>query len=297
MIVLLVIFMVGFIVWYIVHLKNEREADRARMDRDVSRYERAIIDGANSHDSSSAFQSVEDLKCSYSLMKDQGYRLNKDVYEADLYELSKRARDLKRWENRIEKILDQFRDCFFIVTDSDFSDVDHIYTAKRRCIRLWQECFSIADKMGIDNNIIPNIKEYMKIYLDDDYDPCMYSHNTLEKRLNECIIENRPENRRKKELLKLIINVVAEQNTVLRSKLLKRVYSGFSGDEVKCCYKQLVADNRLAEIKIGNRYFVTLSVKESSKFGKTNNNPKENTSNNQAEESITLDEFYELISR
>ena len=43
-------------------------------------------------------------------------------------------------------------------------------------------------------------------------------------------------------------------------------------DEVKCCYRALVKANRLVEVKIGGRFFVSLSGKEAAK---TQKKPKE----------------------
>ena len=54
----------------------------------------------------------------------------------------------------------------------------------------------------------------------------------------------------------------------MRTKLFSAVFNGFTQEEVKICYRALLKNNRLVEIKLGNRIFVTLSDKEHAKRDK-----------------------------
>ena len=67
---------------------------------------------------------------------------------------------------------------------------------------------------------------------------------------------------RRERLYALLVRQVTDRESMLRSELLGTAFSGFTAAEVKCCYRGLIAQNRLYEYKMGNRWFVSLSDRE-----------------------------------
>ena len=84
-------------------------------------------------------------------------------------------------------------------------------------------------------------------------------------RLDQAVTEMKPEYRRKMTLYRKIVDAVENEGSVMRSDLLKRSFPNATAKEVECCYKELIKKYKLVEVKLGNRYFVSLSDKELNK--------------------------------
>lgn len=199
-------------------------------------------------------------------MEEQCKPYDPSFYQFELDYMKERAEDLEydEWQTKADKILDRFLEKYYIVTKPDFYDVDKAISAKKSCITLWQNYFETLE----GRRVFLNIKQHLRDYLDEYYDPCMESHAALEKHLNTCIEENRPEARRKTKLISQMISRVESEGSVPRNILLSASFDNCIPEEVKCCYRELIDKNRLAQIKIGNRYFVTLSDKEAARRSK-----------------------------
>ncbi len=173
--------------------------------------------------------------------------------------------EMEDWERRAVRHLDAFYDCYDALTNcslESFKDVEMFFKTKKKCIREWQSYFAV-DVSEYDVKIYP--KQYMREYLGDGYDPCMESHEALEKKLDDYVQRMRPEQKRKNLLYKKIVQYVQEQETVAQAALLKVDFPGYIEAEVKCCYTELIKRDRLVKTKLGNRWFVSLSDKEISK--------------------------------
>ena len=174
--------------------------------------------------------------------------------------------ETERWERKADKYLEKFYEAWIFVTTSDpadhFKEAEELMRAKKRCISAWQGYFGI-DLEEYDTVVYP--KRHLREYMADEYETCMESHDTLEKRLAKCVETARPEYRRKMKLYDHIVDYVRSVESIARADLLRHPFDGFIDDEVKCCYRELIKKNRLVEIKIGNKYFVSLSDKEKTK--------------------------------
>lgn len=185
----------------------------------------------------------------------------KDVQE--LVDSMERA----EWEEKADKILSNFLDAFEFVTTSEyhtFRNIEDVLSEKKKCVRLWYKYWESIE--GVQVRVHP--KEYMKEYLGASFDPCMQESEKLKKRLEKSVENLKPENKRKKMLYDEIIKTVAESGSIMQCQLLKLDFHGATRKEVECCYNHLIAKYRLVKVKIGNRYFVSLSDKEKEKYEK-----------------------------
>ncbi len=190
-----------------------------------------------------------------------------EAYLADIAEARERVSELEMddWERKAEPHLQEFVDCWDQLVHGDlekFRDVEVFFKLKQRCISEWQSYFAV-DVSDYKIKIFP--KRYLREWMGEKYDPCMDSHETLEKKLDEYVQHMRPEQKRKNRLYELLVKHVQEQKTVAQAELLKTEFPGYIEAEIKCCYNELIRRNRLVKTKLGNRWFVSLSDKELSK--------------------------------
>lgn len=210
---------------------------------------------------------VTTLDVAYNQAQDVLNEAGNSIYKEDRAALVEHLHDLEeaKWEKKADKYLQEFSDCYFIITSGEFDnfrDVDMLFKTKNRCIALWQKYFAI-DLSEYETTIYP--KRYLREWMGEDYDLCMESHDALEKKLSECVNTMRPEYKRKTALYEVIVDYVYSRGSLARSELLKHKFDGYIPDEVKCCYNALIKNNRLVEIKLDGRFFVSLSDKESAK--------------------------------
>lgn len=190
--------------------------------------------------------------------------VSEHIYQEDMSEIRENYESLAKeeWYSKADKILEKFYSLYSIITDPCFGDVEKAYRSKKKCIEYWQEYFaSIPDDTGVWYDAKTHMKDKLGFY----YDDCMYTHEALEKKLSRCIEEMKPEYKRKLLLREQIIGVVAENGSIQRSKLLSIPFDGCTAKEVECCMKELLEAYRIVSLKIGSRYFVSLSDKEKAK--------------------------------
>lgn len=165
------------------------------------------------------------------------------------------------WEEKASKILSDFLDAFIYVTTEEyhsFRDIENVLNTSKKCVRLWYKYWKLLE----DIHVRVNPKEYMKEYLGDSFEPCMLESAKLKKRLDDATEKIKPEHRRKMKLYNDIIKTVADSGSIMQCELKKQHFDNASQKEVEFCYNDLIASNRLVRVKIGSRYFVSLSDKE-----------------------------------
>lgn len=260
----LVIIGISFIILYAVAPYKQERVD--------SFYE-AEDNCGKALDSSSAQyvkDSISELKTAYQVAAPYLPSISSQVYETDIEDLRDHLHDLEmdKWQRKADKYLQEFSDQYFCIVSQEFEsfdDVELLFRTKTKCMNAWKKYFSL-DLSQYETTICP--KEYLKEWMDDDYDPCMESHDALEKKLSEYVEHMRPEYKRKTRLNKLIVNHVRECESIKRADLWKVNFEGFTKDEVRCCYRALIKKKRLVEIKMGDRFFVYLSDSELKKLSK-----------------------------
>ena len=124
------------------------------------------------------------------------------------------------WLDKVDKHLQEFIDCYEEIMSGDldnFNDVELLFKIKKKCINEWQKYFAV-DLSPYRTRMYP--KKYFRETLEElgIYDPCMESHDTLEKKLSEKVQSMRPEYKRKMKLYGIIVNYVCQKNSVPRSE-------------------------------------------------------------------------------
>lgn len=218
--------------------------------------------GLDAKRASTAEKAVSDYETSYEIAQQETRLTDVHIYEEDLSELRETRDELRReeWYKKADVILDKFFELYEMITSPDFRDVEKAYKSKARCIRYWQEYFY---SMPRDDGTLYHPKDHLREM--PWYEPCMESHEELEKRLSACITEMKPEYRRKIALRKRMVEEVARNETMLRADLMRACREGYTELELKYCYKELIEKYILAEVKYSNRYIVSLSEKEKEK--------------------------------
>lgn len=171
------------------------------------------------------------------------------------------------WEEKADSILSCFLSAFQFVTTEEyhsFRNIEDVLRASKNCVRLWNKYWESVE--GVHADVNP--KEYMRKYLGDSFEPCMQESEQLKKRLNNATDKLKPENKRKKKLYDDIIKTVADSGTIMQCQLKNHEFENATRKEVDFCYNDLIAQYRLVKVKIGNRYFVSLSDKEKERLEK-----------------------------
>ena len=263
-IVLLIILGVVLIIHSIAHA-GDAEARRQVMNYMDSSDK--LMNATDSRSIKKVRESIESLDHEYSKVRDIAGQSGNYLYTEDRSFLTEHLHDLEqeKWEKKADKYLQEFSDCYLTIVGGEFEnfkDVDSLFKMEKRCISLWQKYYAI-DLSEYETTIYP--KRYLREWMGEDYDTCMECHEALEKKLSDCVDKMRPEYKRKTALYGMIVTRVASFGSIARSELLKQRFDGYIPEEVKCCYNALIKENRLVEVKLGGRYFVSLSDKELSK--------------------------------
>lgn len=272
-------------------------AGKKRMSREEADFAREASKLASKGISAKRSSTAEEALIHYESLHDDisSHRnlVSEDIYQEDMSDIRENYETLLReeWQNKADKILEKFYALYEMITDPSFKDVDKAYSAKKRCIKYWQNYFySIPTGTGVWFDA----KTHMKDYLGECYDDCMFSHDELEKKLSQCVEEMKPEYKRKMNLRKQILDAVDQQGSIMRSELYATKFDGCTDKEVQYCVKELVDSYRLVSLKIGNRYFISLSDKEKEKRrgGHTRHD-----GSNQEGKAYSLDEFADQYAK
>lgn len=188
--------------------------------------------------------------------------INKEWLESDINDIRNEIESRKReaWENKASKILQKLVDTYYMIIEYDFDNIDRAYRAKTQCLKYWDQYWQSVDNCEVQVSPRQFFNEY--VYNEDhSFD----SKATLQQRLEQAINEMKPEYLRKVSIYNAIIDSVAEENSIMRCTLLKKSIPNATAKEIELCYKELIKKYRLVEVKLGNRYFVSLSDKELAK--------------------------------
>lgn len=274
----IIIFIIAMVILVVVnHLREKQKAEQAmieKMQQDIRRKKYNQLDNAYRRDVEAALDAktsagVRSRMSSADSIVDRmteasGSNLRElAYYKEDRKDMEEYANELERgeWEEKADNMLRDFHYYYTLITYGAFNESDKMLNAKKRCLDILRKYNMSWEGL----NIFVKPKEYMKEYFGEDFQPYMTDATELGRVLDAKIAEMRPERIRKQKLIKNIMDLVADQQSIMRSKLLKYPFPDCTEDEIKYTYKELVAKNRLAEIKIEKRYFAMLSDKEVSR--------------------------------
>lgn len=224
------------------------------------------IKGLDATKAKKAKEILDQYETAYEIAPGRSKFRSNHIYLEDISDIRENYEGLEidEWREKAAKVLDELYELLYIVEHPDFKDVERAYRAKKRCLDLWHKYFEIPR----DPSINYGAKEYMRNYFGEGYKSYLDDSSSLEKHLTDCVEKMKPEYKRKTGLDKKIMNIVAEKESIMRSELLSMPFDGFTRKEVEYCYNELVRKYRLVAIKIGSRYFVSLSDKEKEKRNK-----------------------------
>lgn len=246
---------------------ESRKKTRMQLYEDYCNVEERCIRALDSNSISKVSDAINEWQAAFEHAESVLDNVERSSYATNMEDLKCHLSDLEKenWLKKAERHLNDFYECYEIIADGEmenFKDVDQLFKLKGRCISAWQSYFHI-DLDQYSTTIYP--KRYLREYMGELYDPCMESHDALEKKLSDRIQIMRPEYNRKLRLYDDIMCYVSNMRSILRSELLRTPFTNYTLDEVKCCYRELLKRNRLVEYKLGDRFFVALSDSEQSR--------------------------------
>lgn len=259
---LLYIFLVIFlgILWAQNRIKKEKEHARQKaVNRSISQNYNLLVKTMNANSVKAAENYLSQAELNYAAVHDIANEAGRETLEYNLNSIREEVEEKQRdkWENDARRILDNLFNSYYLIVEHDFDNVDLAYKAKSKCMKYWDQYWQSIEKYDIP--LYP--KQFLRNYM-VDYDPCFENGEALQRRLEQAITEMKPEYRRKMDLYKKIMDTVADAGSIMRSDLLKKSFPDSIPKEVECCYKELIKKYKLVEVKLGNRYFVSISDKE-----------------------------------
>jgi|GEM_PF-2831941 len=229
-----------------------------------------------------AKDALDQMKFSYGLVKDVADSHDERLYKEDMRDVRENVEFLveNKWEEKADKILHEFIDLYMLITDPEFSDIEKAYHSKTKCLKKYDAYWDWTRQIYDEN------KDYVKSYniwdkakrrFKDEFDFFIGSPDAnmlvwgesrdastrqkIDKRLSDCIYAMQPEYRRKTQLRGYLLQTIAKNGTIMRNSLLRMQLEGFIKEEISCCYKGLLKERLIIEVKQGDRFFVSLTEK------------------------------------
>lgn len=281
---LVIFLLVCFIIAVIGALGRERERETFEHLDGLDK----LTDKSNNTSSlSRAVDYYQQASDHYAQIKDIADENSRQLCEYDLDEIRGNAEALaeEKWDKKASTYIEKMYFAYQEIINWDFKTVEKAYTSKAVFLRAYDayfswtsECFEEYREIWKDINFWGNAKDNIKAML-EDVDPTYhytYWDDTsfgsasiraqIDKRLTAQIESMRPEYKRKKNLKNLILQTIAQEGSIQRSVLLKKPFEGFVDAEVRACYRGLVQEHSIIEVKQGNYYFSSLSDKAAAKF-------------------------------
>lgn len=288
---ILLFFWGAFILFTIYAIvSSRRDANKHRMREDEIRYhelnQKQYERGTNASSLSTAKDALWQLESGYDAIKDNISSNSRWCYQMDIEDVRSNVEDiaLEKWQEKAEKILDEFIAAYVLITNPTFADVEKAYRAKDKCIRKYDAYWEWTQRVHDENaayfsklNLWDEARNMFRERFCDNAEPGDHAmlvwgmpgststRENIKKKLSECIRTMEPEYRKKMTLESKIMQRIADHGSIQRSVLLKSSFDGFVDAEIKACYRGIVNRGRVVEVKQGRVYFVSLSDKEKKK--------------------------------
>lgn len=271
--------------------------------------------GSDTNSLKTAKECLYTLSRSYEDIKGYANANARFCYEDDIELIRSNAECLAEdeWDSKAQKFLLRMDESHSMIVDHDFSNVDKAYKQKAVFLKAYDEYFDWTRKCYENSRIVwkdINIWEVAKngiiSILGDEIgyilwnsdEQCKHSvRKQIEENLTKHIESMRPEYIRKVKLKSLILQRIADHGSIQRSVLLKSDFSGFVEEEIRACYKGIVRDHDIIEVKQGNVFFVSLSDENARKYTPNPNNGKINMSAENDGDGIMIAPMTKLLYR
>ncbi len=260
LIIIMLVFVIGIIISKGVPIFRKEKEKQHKLDAERSYYE---IDRQNTDKAFDA-QTYDEAKKALDTMEahypgDQNiyHSVSKKVYKEDLKDVRRIVKDFKEdeiitWKRQTECRLDKFYLYYRAAKNISFSDIEDIKKYTTRCLKYWDEYFSVP----LPHDFIDPIEQLRK-YKPQEYDPVMNKRTTLESKLDSFIEAAMPIKERKQALCKQMRALINPPG-IFRSELFSHSFDGYTDQEVKYAYDTMKKTGSIKEEKQGNRWFVTV---------------------------------------
>lgn len=279
-IVIISIFILAFIIMASITSSSEREKKRKKeADYHELNY-RQFNRGMDTTNLKTAKDALYKLEIGYKEISSHVDSLSASCYREDIRDVRSNIDAIveEKWARKAEKILDNFLSTYYLITNPEFSNIEQAHRSKSKCLHQYDAYWEWTRKMHEENrdslgclNLWNEAKEMFQDAFSDyasEEDKYILQHDSytsmrqrIEKRLSDCINAMQPEYKRKMELRGKILQRVNKATTIQRSNLLGGAYTGFVKAEINACYKGLLNEGCIIEVKQGNLYFVSLTEK------------------------------------
>lgn len=280
--ILLILLIIALIAWGIV--LSESEA-KQKQENELMKFGYNALNRSDMATTTATIKRhYEEFKSEYDRYSDPLSSSSKSFCDYTLNEL--RSNYITVLENDVdektEKYLSEFVDEFVFLTEwMDFVDVDYVYKRKNSCLRnydaYWETVRKISDNAVINERSLvweKAKKNFIDAFTENSQSNIhFWDENGMNKSVREQIVAEidkhvetlKPEYKRKMKIYDDILSVVRSKESIKRADLLHTKIDNATEEEVSVCYKALVKKGKLFEMKLGSRYFVSLSDKESQK--------------------------------
>lgn len=240
--------------------------------------------GADTSSLKAAKDCLYELTASYESISRHVNNSSRSCYEDDIELIRSNAEALAEdeWDKKATAFLLKISQAYDVIANPDFHSIEKAYKSKDVLITAYDDIFDWTRQCYEENrdiwkevNLWDMAKEAVGEILAqyDHYvlwDERTHNQPTVRQQLIETLDDRikamRPEYQRKMKLRSLILQEIADQEAVQRSRLLNMRFNGFVSDEVNACYKGLIREHAVIEYKQGSVYFVVLSDAVTTKY-------------------------------
>lgn len=260
----------------------KRKAEREMYD--VERKEGNA--GYDAKTSMSAGKHLKSLTTDYEQHKERLSKKTQNICESTISDMRDNFEILiaDEWKEKADKTLCEFLSMFGDIANATFANVDKAYKLKSKCLSSYDRYWEITREFaGKETSVTGHTAiwdqakaHFIKEFLSNDYfagnqgiqfwgstkASNVSPREQIDKKLTEYIETMRPEYKRKMRIYDDILEYVYVNSSVPRSELVGASFDYATEKEVESCYRGLVREHRLLEIKLGGRLFASLSDKE-----------------------------------
>lgn len=279
------------VIWFVLAIVNSFFQEKAEEKRQRLRDYYAVQERSGRAMSSTSIatvtRAIDEYKVAYQEAEPILDSHDLNFYKSDIGELQEHLELLgqDKWERQAEKRLSEFMDLYMLIIDPNFSDVDIARKSKNKCMRLYDSYWEWTEKIsnelagkGVNpKKLWENARTVFRGAFEEsapqsDHAMLVWGQTSqrstrqmIEKRLDAAVQAMQPEYRRKMRLYGMIKECIREKESIQRSAVLKWPFDGYTKEEIRVCYRELLNMHSIVECKMGERYFVMLSDKESEK--------------------------------
>lgn len=260
---ILTVIIVFCIVMYVKSANSPTHYSRS-YERDVIDKSESIADvGTLTNSAKIAQRKADEMQTYIYLHEDHMSEEGVRQLKRSLSEIKQNRRDILEYRHseKMDAVLSKFHyyyECIVTTDEVTMRNAQDLISTKKKCLNSLRKYWEVS--CTGENPI--NAKDYLRDYMGELFIPEMFHLEDLEKVLDGKLKSASSEVYRKRKSMRKIVDTVYEQESIMRSELCRMKFDGISENEMKYCVKELVSSGKLAEYKLADRWFVTVSDAE-----------------------------------